>query len=317
MLGVDPSADPEVIKGAYRALARKFHPDVNSDPKSEAIFKLLSEAYVVIGDPTSRREYDIKYRATKNSSSTHTPPPKTTHQDSPKKTPQKLTIKSVLYNILLFILRLIAPFSGIILVLGGIMLIGWILSLANCSKEGPTPAQPKTGQVPIQTPTLPQAKVDEYADWDAVDLRTGKTPDCFNFKARYNKSIDNKLQIVVGNNADVVIKLINEATNKCIRYVFIRAGDTYSIRHIPEGIYYTKIAYGKDWRQRIINGQCKGKFVESPLYKIGEERLDFNLVQTEEGYQIPSFKLTLDVTYLEDNDKKYSTDNISEDQFNE
>ena len=29
-LGIDPTADPEVIAAAYRALAKKFHPDTGS-----------------------------------------------------------------------------------------------------------------------------------------------------------------------------------------------------------------------------------------------------------------------------------------------
>ena len=29
-LGIDPTADPEVITAAYRALAKKFHPDTGA-----------------------------------------------------------------------------------------------------------------------------------------------------------------------------------------------------------------------------------------------------------------------------------------------
>jgi molecular chaperone DnaJ len=57
-LGVDKKASQEDIKKAYRKLARKYHPDTNSDPAAEERFNAISEAYDVLGDPDKRKKYD-------------------------------------------------------------------------------------------------------------------------------------------------------------------------------------------------------------------------------------------------------------------
>lgn len=58
LLGVSRDADQKTIHKAYRALARKFHPDINKDAGAEERFKKVSEAYHVLSDPEARAQYD-------------------------------------------------------------------------------------------------------------------------------------------------------------------------------------------------------------------------------------------------------------------
>jgi curved DNA-binding protein len=58
VLGVPRDASPEAVKKAYRALARKHHPDINKDPKAEERFKRINEAYEVLKDSKKRAKYD-------------------------------------------------------------------------------------------------------------------------------------------------------------------------------------------------------------------------------------------------------------------
>ena len=59
VLGVDKNADDAALKKAYRALAKKYHPDVNpGDAEAEKKFKEASEAYAVLSDADKRRQYD-------------------------------------------------------------------------------------------------------------------------------------------------------------------------------------------------------------------------------------------------------------------
>ena len=59
VLGVDKNADEAALKKAYRALAKKYHPDVNpGDAEAEKKFKEASESYAVLSDAEKRRQYD-------------------------------------------------------------------------------------------------------------------------------------------------------------------------------------------------------------------------------------------------------------------
>jgi molecular chaperone DnaJ len=59
LLGVPRRASVKDIRGAYRKLARKYHPDLNPGDKSaEEKFKQIQEAYEVLSDSKKRQMYD-------------------------------------------------------------------------------------------------------------------------------------------------------------------------------------------------------------------------------------------------------------------
>ena len=75
VLGISPGASDEEIKKAYRALAKKYHPDVNgSSPQAEARMKEINEAYATLiknkngaagaqrGQPSAGRSYGYDTR---------------------------------------------------------------------------------------------------------------------------------------------------------------------------------------------------------------------------------------------------------------
>ena len=65
ILEIHPEASLEVMNNAYRALVRKYHPDLyhsrNKAPM-QARMQEINEAYNVLNTPTSRAEYDRRYR---------------------------------------------------------------------------------------------------------------------------------------------------------------------------------------------------------------------------------------------------------------
>ena len=58
ILGVHPSAEEAVIRAAYRALAKLYHPDLcKADDVAERMAK-INEAYTTLSDEEKRKEYD-------------------------------------------------------------------------------------------------------------------------------------------------------------------------------------------------------------------------------------------------------------------
>jgi curved DNA-binding protein CbpA len=60
VLQVDPAADPEVINAAYRALAKRLHPDHDAAQQHEDRMAELNRAYAALRDPERRRAYDAE-----------------------------------------------------------------------------------------------------------------------------------------------------------------------------------------------------------------------------------------------------------------
>ncbi len=174
-----------------------------------------------------------------------------------------------------------------------------------------------------QSPTVeltPEQKYEQEKEklisegWQEQDIQNGQLPSCYNFKPQ-KSNVDNYLEVYVGSGTDVSIKVMNLSTDKCVRYVFINSGSTYTIRNIPEGSYYLKIAYGKNWLSKVESGRCVGKFIRDPMYEKGEDIMDFNIQYTADGYSIPSFKLQLDVV-SNSISNSFNSQNISESEFN-
>ncbi|KAF4743784.1 DnaJ sub C member 24 [Perkinsus olseni] len=58
VLGVDERASAADIKHSYKNLARKYHPDVSSEPDATSHFAEINEAYEVLGNERTRSDYD-------------------------------------------------------------------------------------------------------------------------------------------------------------------------------------------------------------------------------------------------------------------
>lgn len=171
---------------------------------------------------------------------------------------------------------------------------------------------------------VPLEKFEEYKGWEKSNSITGDNPNCENITEEFNDSINNELLIRVGLNADVVVKLM-KFSGECNRIVYIKSGDSYAMKNIPEEVYFLKLAYGKDLRKFVSDGKCKVKFMVDPLYKTGTNKLDFAIVKKPNtiidgkeyrNWEIPSYELFLDVDYKKMDANNFRSSTISEEEFN-
>lgn len=97
-LHVSEKASPEVIKGAYKALSQKWHPDKHPDQreKAERYFKIISRAFELLSDPKARAEYDAWLAAQR---STSEPIPEAEQVDEPvPRQSQRVTTQAQVYQ---------------------------------------------------------------------------------------------------------------------------------------------------------------------------------------------------------------------------
>jgi hypothetical protein len=60
ILQVAPNADLEAIHAAYRRLARRYHPDLNSRPEAAEQMRAINAAYGLLSDPARRAASDAR-----------------------------------------------------------------------------------------------------------------------------------------------------------------------------------------------------------------------------------------------------------------
>ncbi len=194
-------------------------------------------------------------------------------------------------------------------------------SYASTPIESTTPSYGSSSGSSAPKTSVSVSREDKYSSWEKKTYKSGATPKSFNFKGKFDYKLDNYLKIKVGKNTEVVVKMYKmgktASDDELVRVTYINSSTTQFIRNVPEGEYYLKIAYGRQWVETTKNGKRFGTFAKNALYEKAPQILDFNTVKTSKGINVPSYNLTLD---LQASSGGYDTgspeDTISADAFN-
>jgi curved DNA-binding protein CbpA len=145
ILQVDPEAEQDVIKAAYRALSRKYHPD-GSHPSTERMVR-LNDAYAVLSDPPARARHndELEHRDFVEGKAPVRPaaPPRMRYQEVPEEPPKPRRT----YRRRNFGVGVMTQIVGISICVIGVMASG-ILRPVMSSQPEPTPTPPAFALTP-------------------------------------------------------------------------------------------------------------------------------------------------------------------------
>ena len=122
---------------------------------------------------------------------------------------------------------------------------------------------------------------------------------------------DNYFDITMGEGYNVAVKIVDVTTNKCIRYAVVPENSTTTVTQIPQGKYYLKLAYGKDWMELQTDSIVIGKFTRDAFYERSREYYDFG---KKNSLQEVNFDLRINVRE-ETGMNNFETTPISEEEF--
>jgi len=101
--------------------------------------------------------------------------------------------------------------------------------------------------------------------------------------ARIGSSVGNhgryKLVVRNGTSHDAVVRLYDIITRRSAQMVYVRAGESYTIRKIEFGVYGLRFAGGTGWVPK-----CR-EFAKEPRYAQFRDTLAFDLIDVE-GYEV-------------------------------
>lgn len=270
ILQVSPSASPEIIKKAYRTLARKYHPDIfREDEKyAESKMKQINEAYRVLSSPELRQRYDNFLERQKKQTNQ---PKQTTHTYQTYHQPQRQKTATVSKKCE------IPGFLGVLLVVViplGVALLIILLSLRMSNNEIP---QSSThlfeSETSLVEPTTPSVKV-VTSSTQATTPSTEPTVSPAKIIPRSGEILSgiecydgSKLTISASSGSSCVVKLKTSSGVDRLSF-YVRAGDIVTVG-VPAEYLYVYFASGDTWYGEEL------LFGDETRYSKDKELLDF------------------------------------------
>ncbi|MDR1918912.1 MAG: hypothetical protein LBQ65_04615, partial [Tannerellaceae bacterium] len=107
-----------------------------------------------------------------------------------------------------------------------------------------------------------------------------------------------EITIKNGTSQDAAVILLNTETESCMRNIYIRANNSFTIKQIPEGIYKMKYFQGDYWNPKLNNGEGFpiGGFSKNISFSMPSSSKDYFIMykeKTDNGYNYPTYTVTL------------------------
>lgn len=146
--------------------------------------------------------------------------------------------------------------------------------------------------------------------WTFEELSDSELGEEYGIKPIYGIQ-DNYFDITMGEGYSVAVKIVDAQSNKCIRYAVVPENSTTTVTQIPQGRYYLKLAYGKDWMELHTDSVIIGKFTRNAFYERSREYYDFG---KKNSLQEINYVLSINVREAAGMNN-FETSPISEEEF--
>lgn len=182
----------------------------------------------------------------------------------------------------------------------------FLLFMGSCSGGNSASSQQEG-----QAPSSQQSALTEAGWYTPKPSVSGELSKEYGVRSKYGQQ-DNYFDIKLGEGCDVAIKIIDANTDQCIRYVLVPENTTVNIQMIPQGQYYLKLAYGKNWMQYDNeDGSVEGKFADNFSYEKSTDIFDFG---RKNSANVVSYELQINIVDS-DLQNNFATTTISEQEF--
>lgn len=130
----------------------------------------------------------------------------------------------------------------------------------------------------------------KISKWVGNKLNTGDSPynDYFGTGV-YDNQFSNEVTIHNGQKADVVVCLVeHDYPKRTIRNEYIRAGESFKLTSVPNGLYSLKWFYGNNWNpDTLYVGEIKGFFDNDAGFSKSDSPSDLlKMEQTDEQFSV-------------------------------
>jgi hypothetical protein len=131
-----------------------------------------------------------------------------------------------------------------------------------------------------------------------------------------DQASEHSIEFIADPILDQIVFLVDLSNNKVIRHNYILSGDTFEMQNIPDGSYYVKVFFGRDWdvSNRLTENQLQGGFnIYRKFISFTDEHqiLRMNRTEKEDSLVFNAYRITL--FKVKDGDAKASE--IEEERF--
>ncbi|HBX52423.1 MAG: hypothetical protein A2275_07795 [Bacteroidetes bacterium RIFOXYA12_FULL_35_11] len=117
--------------------------------------------------------------------------------------------------------------------------------------------------------------------------------DCSDCKSKRDTAFNNTLILKSAENTFSVVRLVHIEKNECVRKIFLKPGESFTVENIPFGNYHVKFVIGSEWNYNKKNS-CKLNFKgAAPFFMRIDKPLSFKKIRKGDSYELSEYTVKM------------------------